>query len=845
MSKTRSFTDWRTLVDLFMERGMNLEDAIREAGVPAHLIENVRSYFAEPLKITSPDLIVGTARRDIRRCVDLGNDHPQTFLSDFANFLLNERKWSRSVVESLEKTSLDLVCRFPHPDVAEDFQTRGLVVGYIQSGKTANMAALIARAADQGYKLFIILAGMHDDLRSQTQRRLDQEITGLSDNPLDGPFIAHAPEAPGWARLTISGMSGDFQTGTNSDLGYHNLKLVVLKKNARVLEKFTRFLEQAQADRRQLPALVIDDEADQASIDTNYGKVDAQGDELDPSKVNSRVRELLKILPKCVYVAYTATPFANVLIDEEVEQDLYPRDFIATLPEPPGYQGPRQLFGLGMTASELSPEVEEIPEMDVIRYVPDHDVDLLVTPGSECPPFLSEALLVFVLSSCARLSRGQTVGHFSMLVHPSHKIADQNECAAKIRQELANFKRYVESQKTFTDFVERARALWEQFTLVTASQEETKGSVKDFETVWAFAKSVVESIEVKVLNSGPENVNDLLEYSSPRPRRYVVIGGNRLSRGLTLEGLSVSVFGRDTVYYDTLLQMGRWFGFRDGYKDLTRIYTTTALADRFKDLARIELELRRDFSKYARQPNPPTPEELKPIIRAHPDMVVTARNKQGAGRKVVTSFQGEKSQTVVFPLKDIKALRTNIEVAKGLVAGLGKPSSKSKEGIHVWKDVDSARIIDFLGNYNFSNQAPKVNRQNLQYYISKQNEMGELGLWDVVIPRGNRDREPFSWREDVFSRKMVRTRYTATSIKILSSEGDVDGWREITGRVGDDPRRGVLFLYLIDKNSGVGPQKALFPDPSRAEDVLGLVFLFPNSTSNVTVEYISQAGLGY
>lgn len=834
----KSFSEFVAIVEFLVKhQGKKIDTAIREAQVPVHLVDQIRSYLTGPLEIVRPDLLV--QQQTLQLCKPLGDDRPQPYATAFRTFLLDERKWNRSVVDTLDQTSNDLVCRIPQPLTASKFQQRGLVIGYIQSGKTAAMAALTARAADQGYRLFIVLAGLMNDLRAQTQRRLDQEITGSSENPThDAPYVIHDPSAAKWSRLTNAGLAGDFQAGTHNDLNPHTPKLAVVKKNVKVLERFTKWLKKSPVALDQLPALVIDDEADQASINTNYGKFDDDGEEIDPSKTNKAIRDLLRALPKCVYVGFTATPFANVLIDAEAEEDLYPKDFIAALPEPSGYFGPRQLFGLGMSATELSPDPKETPALDVIRHIEQDQLDLLdhLVPGGDCPPILSKALLTFVLSCSARLARGHDRHHFTMFVHPSQSTDDHRTFAGIIAEELQLLKVAVSRPKTFPDVTKRARQIWDDdFRKLTDALPDAGVQRADFETVWKFAKGVVEAFEIKVLNYNSE---DQLDYSDP-PKRYIVVGGNRLSRGLTLEGLSVSFFTRNTNYYDTLLQMGRWFGYRPGYVDLTRIFVEQRMAEQFADLARVELELRVDISKYARQPDPPTPVELMPKIRSHPALAVTSPMKMGAGRHVNISFQNTDQQTVTFPISDKVALRRNEEAARGLIAALGHPHlSTSQEGMHIWKDVDAAAVIDFISSYTFSKHATIVNRENLVNYIRRQNGKGELRLWDVVIPRGSREREPYAWSRGVHARRVMRSPTTSSSIRVLSNPADIEGWKRAALRTGNDPRHGGLILYAIDKNSGA--KTKFFTKASDATDIIGFVLAFPDSKTNVTVEYVSQ-----
>jgi len=838
----KSFSEFVAIVEFLVKhQGKEVETALREVQVPVHLADQIRSYLTGPVEIGRSGLLL--QQQTLTLCEPLTDDRPQPYAAGFSAYLLDERKWSRSVVETLEQTSLDLACRLPKPNSALDFQQRGLAIGYIQSGKTAAMAALMARAADQGYKLFIVLAGLMNDLRSQTQRRLDQEIAGTSENPNhDAPYVVHDLSAEKWSRLTNSGLMGDFRAGTHNDLNPLTPKLAVVKKNVKVLERFTHWLQKSPVPLGQLPALVIDDEADQASINTNYGRVDDDGEEIIPSKTNQAILDLLQALPKCVYVGFTATPFANVLIDATVAAGLYPKDFIAALPEPVDYFGPRQLFGLGMSATELAPEPKETPALEVIRFIPADQLDLLdrLVPGGECPPILSQAILTFVLGSSARLARGHDRHHFTMFVHPSQSIEEHTTFAGVIGDELQLLRVAVGRPKQFPDVLKRARRLWnEDFIPLSDSLPEPKPQATDFDTMWKFAKGMVESLEIKVLNYHSE---DQLDYSDP-PKRYIVVGGNRLSRGLTLEGLSVSFFMRDTNYYDTLLQMGRWFGYRPGYVDLTRIFVEERMADQFADLARVELELRADIAKYARQPDPPTPLELMPRIRSHPSLAVTSRLKMGAGRAVNISFQSTDQQTVSFPLGDKSALRRNEEAARSLIKDLGAPHlSLSREGMHIWKGVDSTEIIDFLNSYTFSKEASVVNRDNLSNYIRRQNGRGELRSWDVVIPRGSAVRGPYRWAGDVIAWRVMRSPTTRNSIRVLSDPGDIAGWKKAAGRTGNDPHIGCLILYAIDKTSGM-PKKTFFTNASDATDIIGLVMAFPESHTNVTVEYVSQQPL--
>jgi hypothetical protein len=424
-----------------------------------------------------------------------------------------------------------------------------------------------------------------------------------------------------------------------------------------------------------------------------------------------------------------------------------------------------------------------------------------------------------------------------MLVHPSQLTDDHDLFRSVVEDELEYLRVITARPKTFPDELRVLKGMWEEdFLPVTRLLGDQDLSVQDFDAVWRFAKAVSESIEVKVLNVRSD---DELDYSGV-PKRYIVVGGNRLSRGLTLEGLSVSFFTRTANYYDTLLQMGRWFGFRPGYYDLTRIFVEKQLADLFADLARVELELRNDLRKYARQPNPPTPAELAPKIRVHPSMAVTSPMKMGAGRTTGISFQSTTQNTVNFPTTDRFSLRSNQDAGRALIRSLGRPSwSRSQEGMHIWKDVGVDAILGFLSSYTFGPRAQAVDRGPLTNYICRQRDRGELLSWDIVLPRGNPVREPFQWSEEIVTRRSMRSPQTATSIGVLQSPGDIQEWRKSAGRNADESGQASLILYLIDKTSG-SPDSTFFPPPAQPEDILGFVLVFPPSTAEVTTEYVSQ-----
>ena len=836
----KTFTDYKTIIDFLMkEQKKSLEDAIQESKTPPDLKNQIRDYF-KPEKVTIKDIsTIQEQEKNITLCMP--NPENEIWFRGFIDFIYNERKWSRTIVENLSQASNSLLKNLPDPEKNKKFQCKGLVVGHIQSGKTANMSALIARATDQGYRFFIILAGRYKDLRLQTQNRMDQDITGESEIDFF-KCVRHEEGLPKWHRMTKAEMDGDFKKGTATlDPNPDTPKLAVIKKNTKVMTSFIEYLKNSTVSLEDFPALIIDDECDDASIDIQYAE-----DDLEPSRTNAKIRELLAIFPKYAYVGFTATPYANVLIDAEAPEDLYPKNFISVLEEPENYFGPRRLFGLGMIPSELSSEEDDdTPEIDIIKSISNEEENEIEQADSfnEAPSIIERAILTFILSCCARMARGQSEDHFSMLIHPSHRTHIHEQYKSWVDGIINFLKQVARHPSKAKDYIRETKNIWDDFIKTSEKSDIDKNTLFDFDQVWRFAREITDSIEVKVLNS---DFSDTLEYHKSK-RRYIVIGGNKLSRGLTLEGLSVSLYLRPEPSgghkYDTLLQMGRWFGYRKGYHDLTRIFVNPETADDFSDLARVELELREDLKKYSQSPNPPTPLEIKPLIRAHPTMSVTSPLKFGAGRRINISLQSGKNETIAFPLNDVSALKDNQRVVKAWLEELGQPIKDEKlpQGSWVWKNIRPGKIIELIQNYHFSKEAMRVNEEVLKSYIEKQNKKKELTDWTVVLPSGSKKGDPFSWMSGVSTGKVTRRlnkRRTGdrTAIKVLTEPKDIALVREAYSI---SPEKGALLIYAVDKNSGAGTDRALFPN-SDGEDIIGLAFIFPHSKSQATVEWVTQ-----
>lgn len=799
--------------------------------------------------------------------------------------LLTARGWAPPAVQSIDDATDRILAVLEDPSGEREFDRRGLVVGYVQSGKTANYSALIAKAADTGYRLFIVLTGIHNQLRQQTQRRLNAELVGSE----PGGVLPPSEDQRRWLTFTTTDLGGDFTPGTvdTAALAGGQPALIVAKKNATILRRLNQWLEGLpRATRDRIPVIVIDDEADQASPNTGSNRpfpdvtedIDeddvAQLAESAPSTINGLIRSLINGFPRVAYVAYTATPFANVLIDHQAEDrhagaDIYPRSFIVDLPRPYDYYGPERIFGSGEDADSQG--------LDVIRHVPDDDLHLLVPNSRDevddfdprLPQSLRDAIDDFVLAGAARYQRGDGEKPATMLIHTSHYTRVQqrlHEAVATYMTELRDEWRYNWEH----GLERRLRDHWESdFRRVT--RMENVGLDVGFDEIREHIGILLEHpVETLQLNSASE---DILDYNRDTSLKVIVVGGNRLSRGLTLEGLLVSYYVRRANAYDTLMQMGRWFGYRSGYADLTRIYTTPELEQWFRDLVSVEAEVRQDIRRYAEEGL--TPVDFGVRIRRHPALLVTDRLKMRSAHLESMSFAGRLVQTIVFPFHDRDWLKANIDTTGDFLASLGAPDDPAQP---MWRGVPWDRVVNFLESYETDPSAVRVNRGLLVSFLRRQAEQGELVEW-VVGVMGQEHRVDHLGAIDLrvdgvpeinlIARTRLRDSHSLGVITSpthlglgLSDEQRERARTESGAPSGDrlrkvrDPREGLLLIYPISRLSGWDGEKnvakderqPIYADPAQAQDmvdIIGIAVAMPPSDTAATVEYVvGTVGIG-
>jgi len=757
--------------------------------------------------------------------------------------ILQAGDWPADALKDLDESSTKVVAQLPNPHGKEEYQSRGLVLGYVQSGKTTNFTAVIAKAADAGYRFFIVLSGIHNALRQQTQDRLNDQLWERN------------PQV--WHRLTNE---GDFVATANVDAllaAQDQRVLAIVKKNGPRLRAMLRWLTEARPEvLAGCPVLIIDDEADQASVNT--AKPDRQ-----PTRISGLIRKIVNGLPKAAYVGYTATPFANVLIDPDDYKDLYPRDFIVDLPRPAMYIGPEAIFG----REPLDFDADDVEDdgHDFVRSVPINEIDDLRPKGSaerhefepEITDSLDDALRYFVLSSTARRIRGKGNPHATALVHTSQHVDVHRRMAEAISGHI----RALSSSLSQRDeaLLTSLEAMWNEEADRVPPDAFGLDPVS-WEDVSALLPVVAEDAVVITDNSQSE---ERLRFDDRNPRVIVAVGGNTLSRGLTLEGLSVSFFVRTASAYDTLLQMGRWFGYRSGYADLTRIWMTDEMREWFHHLATVEQEIRYDVERYETQHV--TPDQLGVSIRTHPKLAITAAAKMQHARQAAASYSGRRIQTILFNHRDRDWLNGNVEAARSLLAATSEaPRQMVRSGITVVGPVPSTAIIEFLGAYRFHENSRDLDGALISRYIEGRRADNELTHFKIAV-MGHSRRSDNLGEVDLGLETMVacinRARInviggsTYADIKSLMSQSDrvidlgigseqLDG--KAVGQLRNLPRdggagdgTGLLLLYPVSRESVPMRASAKTREPLDAvEHVIGVGLVFPESRS-------SAAKVGY
>jgi len=648
------------------------------------------------------------------------------------------------VVKTIDKVTDEILGYLGDPLEEASWRRRGLVMGHVQSGKTTNYSALIAKAADAGYRIIIVLAGLTSSLRYQTQVRLDKAFVGKSSlgdklvseiypisNVLKGSDYEGLKQRQPFCGTT---QSGDFSVniirGIAAEEGnFAGPILFVTKKHEKVLESLASWLDDLKSGSPlDGPMLLIDDEADNASVNTSK-------DPKKSTRINERIRKLLMCSRRTSYVGYTATPFANIFIDPDTEDemlnsDLFPEHFIKSLEPPENYVGAEKLFS--EKAEYFESCVREIPP-DFMDYLPlKHKSGDLV---SELPQSLKDATYQYLIARAIRVLGGDGQQHSSMLVNVSRFNAIQEQVHNLIYILLQDVSAAVTAWSSSAAWASSSIML----KLHSIWRLEFSNQVDySWDEVRAALRKGVASIEVKLVNMKGGG----LDYNnSPASGIHVIaVGGLALARGLTLEGLLVSYVLRNVGAADTLLQMGRWFGYRDRYANICRIHVTEEMLGDFREVSGAVEELRNDLVRMERMKV--TPNEFGLKVRQSPTgIAITAANKMRGARSVVMAVDLSLRHLQAYELFNDRGInKRHLSVVSSLVellesGGKGGRDVDEKSAL-VWKEVGVSVIQELLLKLELPQMEFAIGngeRSLVLDYIADR-AAGELSFWDVAIP---------------------------------------------------------------------------------------------------------------
>lgn len=733
-----------------------LSDALHSEQELRDMVAGLRPILAANASDDDVDILLKELIQQLQIDVDLGTAITS---EDFVPWLVGRRadiQWTRwkaykklllkqgrppKVVDKLGLLTDEILDLAGDPKEPGVWARRGLVIGDVQSGKTGTYLGLFNKAADAGYRLIIVLAGSTESLRQQTQERLDESFIGRDTRVYSQKAKGSVPQASNKKLLGIGKIDetvADVQSMTTVMADFRKSSLLassmtvsesspapyvfVLKKNKPVLTAVQEWLGQqaGPSGRLNLPLLLLDDESDYASVNT--------AGEDSPAAINNAIRGILSKFNRSSYVAFTATPFANIFIDHEHEHDLFPRDYVYSLEAPSNYVGSAAVFG-------TSTEVLEEGLMDVTDaegYFPRKHKSHLSVTG--LPPSLRLAIRVFFLTTTIRDLRGHQGGR-AMLVNVSRFKNVQNQVFNLVED-------YVARLKTAVDMHASAYADGTPNQDLSTLEETFNDVFPDVEVDWpdvlAHMWGSVEEVRVQLVNSDRDKALIDKEMLWTKPPRMVAVGGDVLSRGLTLEGLSTSYFFRQAGAFDTLMQMARWFGYREGYQDLTRLWITEDVADHFRFVDEAVRELRDDLADMRAQRL--TPSDFGLAVKKHPEsLLVTARNKMKAATTFTkaVSLGGRRIETVRIP-SDTQSLAKNYDAFHRLLEELG-PSDEpaNRQSWMAWRAVPKATIAQYLETLSVDEDDPLWRGGNLQRFVGSA-KSPSMQQWDVVIAEGKR-----------------------------------------------------------------------------------------------------------
>ena len=709
-----------------------------------------------------------------------------TYWNRYKKYLLQDKKFQPSVVNSMDDILDTLTDLLGNPE-NESYSRKGLILGDVQSGKTANYTGLICKAADSKYKVIVLLTGTIEKLRVQTQMRLDEGFVGLDSaamvKQLDSPLIGSGKFDPSVHPVVLTSTLDDFKSQTARNLGF-NLKnmndpvLFVVKKNVSVLKRLNKWLRtfnQNGENKIDTSILVIDDEADNASVNTNP-------EDKDPTAINNQITELIDVFTRSSYVGFTATPYANIFIDpnsadQMKKEDLFPKDYIYALNAPSNYIGARDIFSekgkyRNMCIEFTEEEEEELEDLLPLNHKSGFNIPKL-------PKSMQEAVCVFLVGNAIRDLRGDTKSHRSMLVNVSRFNNVQKQIFDKINSLLKDIQSAVRvnagleaEQAGKNEYIRYMEKIFYKHYL---NLEFT------WEEIFAQLHKAIAPVMMTIVNQNSGKGLDYEEYSAGL--RVIAVGGLSLSRGLTLEGLMISYFYRNSKMYDTLMQMGRWFGFRKNYDDICRLWMTSTSIEWYSHISEATDELRHDIERY--EDSGLTPLDFGLRVRTDINtLLVTARNKMRTADTAVCtiSLSEECIETPDLFVSDLKN-NININAVDRLIDAIKIDTQMNiitSGNSKMIRNVDRSIIVDLLDDIEIPLTNETFDTEVLIDFI-EQYRGTELEKWDVVFANGSyKGEEYFLWNEN-------SVQYKKMTFSLINNDTIVrmSGSKRRLGSIGD------------------------------------------------------------
>lgn len=660
----------------------------------------------------------------------------------YKEFLKNEN-FPNKVIDSIDKDTDKITNLLGDPSVEYKYSRKGLVIGDVQSGKTANYIAVMNKAADAGYKIIILLAGSIEKLRKQTQDRVNKGFIGRNvDKQLVGVGKINS-------KLTVGAFTStklDFKSQIKEiSVGLSSITdpvVFVVKKNKTILESLFQWLKNENIKHGSensektidYPLLLIDDEADNASINTNI-------EENDPTAINRAIRKILGVFTKSSYLAYTATPYANIFInpntsDDMVKDDLFPKDYIYVLDTPNNYIGAKEMYSDAGKYKYMLHQIDDFEDYLPIKHKKDTEV------GYDLPDTLKKAILSFFIANAIRDIRGQKTSHRSMLINVSRFIKIHNELEDRVEDYVNKVKYEIEHYSLTPNWYahKHLSALEDVYNTYFVNSLEDE-SEKEWNTILNTLYDATRGIMVEAVNGNSASTK--LNYNAYKSGyRVIAIGGLSLSRGLTLEGLMTSYFYRNSRMYDTLMQMGRWFGYRSGYDDLCQVWMNEDSLSWYKDIALATEELRDELKQNFEAGW--TPKEFGIKVRSdEAALLITARNKMRSAEdyELDLDLDGNYIETPAFSVKE-KTINANYDALGDFINQLSKanitmqkdPKTDKSNSLN-FIDVPKDMIFEFLKSVDIDIFNHQFDKNKIVSILNSLKE-SKIELWDVIFASG-------------------------------------------------------------------------------------------------------------